>query len=256
MTGMLNYEYFVEYYHTIICIFALSFSILIFILYYHGVFYKVEVKTARPPFTKDTFVVYKFTQNYTESRDLLTEVQNIAPDFDSFSIYHENFYQTRSQVGSSVGVVLPENIEENLYRKLIQAGYKVAIFPAIDFAVVASFPYKNQYSLVIAVYRTYPRLKQYIKAYRLCAHPIMELYTKDTVFFIAPLSKQFDFYAEEAIPEYEESTSEEENEFSDDLEYSKSRYHHSSLKSQCYCDPFLHSSSCDRRKRALFKLVT
>lgn len=54
-------------------------------------------------------------------------------------------------------------MEENLYNKLMQAGFKVQVFPAIDFAVVAEFPYRNQYSLAIAVYRTYPLLKHYIK---------------------------------------------------------------------------------------------
>lgn len=66
-------------------------------------------------------------------------------------------------MGSSVGVVLAETMQESLYTKLIHAGYKIQIFPAIDFAVVAVFPYKNQYSLAIAVYRTYPLLKHYIK---------------------------------------------------------------------------------------------
>ncbi|GBM57520.1 hypothetical protein AVEN_137947-1 [Araneus ventricosus] len=160
--------------------------------------------------------------------------------------------QTRKQVGSSVGVIISDKMEENLYRKLIHAGFKVAVFPNIDYAVVSSFPLKNQYSLAVAVYRIYPRLKQYIKANRLCAHPIMELYTKDTVFFIAPLSKQFDFYAEEALPVYDGSSSEPEDEaIIDEYECSKCHYHQNALIKQCCCDPMLHSSSCDRRKRAL-----
>lgn len=75
------------------------------------------------------------------------------------------FKQTRSQVGSSVGVVLSEKMDESLYTRLIQAGFKIQIFPAVDYAVVSSFPYKNQYSLAIAVYRIYPMLKHYIKVH-------------------------------------------------------------------------------------------
>ncbi|GFS93488.1 uncharacterized protein NPIL_30412 [Nephila pilipes] len=222
------------------------------LLYYHGVFHKVVVKVTKPPFEKEIFVVYKFTQNYTASRYLLSEAQKLAPQLDSFSIYHEDLYQARKGVGSSVGVVLHDKMDEELYRKLTHAGFKMAVFPNIDYAVVTSFPNKNQYSLAVAVYRVYPRLKLYIKANRLCAHPIMELYTKDTVYFIAPLSKQFDFYAEEALPVYEETSSESENEaLVDELECSKCHNHQNALIKQCCCDPLLHSTSCDRRRRAL-----
>ncbi|XP_055937290.1 testis-expressed protein 264 homolog [Argiope bruennichi] len=248
---MLSYQHYVENFGTIFLGFGLFFAFVLFVLFYHGVFHKVEVKVTKPPFTKDVFVVYKFTQNYAASRYLLTEAQNLAPQLDSFSIYHEDFY-TRKQVGSSVGVMISDKMEENLYKKLIHAGFKVAVFPNIDYAVVSSFPLKNQYSLAVAVYRIYPRLKQYIKANRLCAHPIMELYTKDTVYFIAPLSKQFDFYAEEALPVYDGSSSEFEDEpVIDEYECSKCHYHQNALIKQCCCDPLLHSSSCDRRKRAL-----
>lgn len=60
-------------------------------LIYHGAFYSVEVKSTKPPFKGDIFVAYKFTQDYSKSRVLLNEAQSIAPDLDSFSIYHENF---------------------------------------------------------------------------------------------------------------------------------------------------------------------
>ncbi|XP_015903281.1 testis-expressed protein 264 homolog [Parasteatoda tepidariorum] len=251
----LTYENFIAYYNSILIGFACFFFIIIFVLYYHGIFHQVAVKVTRPPYANDLIVLYKFTQNYAKSRELLSEIQTIAPDSDSFSIYHEDFFQTRSQVGSSIGVVVSDSTEDDLCSKLIQAGYRVAVLPAIDYAVVSSFPYRNQYSLAVAVYRVYPRLKQYLKNYRLCAHPIMELYTKNQVFFIAPLSKQFDFYADEAIPEYEDSSSEGEEELERDHPSStlkcRKQCYQKSLKDHCYCDPMLHSSSCDKRKRAL-----
>lgn len=83
----------------------------------------------------------------------------------------------------------------------------------------------------------------------------MELYSSDKVFFIAPLSKQFDFYADEAIPEYEPSSSEEEVEVEVENEPIPSkyftRYQKQQVRNCTYCDPLLHSSSCDRCKRAL-----
>ncbi|GIY71011.1 uncharacterized protein CDAR_263771 [Caerostris darwini] len=247
---MLSYEHYVEYLNTVLLGFGVFFVLIILILFYHGVFYKIEVKVTKPPFTKDVFVVYKFTHN--DSSSLLTELRGLAPELNSFSIYHEDFSQSRKQIGSSVGVMVLDKMEESLYRKLILAGYKDAFFPNIDYAVMSTFPFRNQYCLTVAVYRVYPKLKEYIKANRLCAHPIMELYTKDTVYFIAPLSKQFDFYAAEALPLYESSSSEpEDDSLIDEYECSKCHYHQNALIRQCCCDPLLHSSSCDRRKRAL-----
>lgn len=89
---MLTYVEISEYFNIACCSFACFFATLMLILFYHGVFYKVVVKATKPPFTKDLYVVYKFTLNYTESRNLLAEVQTIAPHLDSFSIYHEAFY--------------------------------------------------------------------------------------------------------------------------------------------------------------------
>ncbi|PRD19644.1 UNVERIFIED_CONTAM: Testis-expressed protein [Trichonephila clavipes] len=160
--GMLSYENYGEYFNIIFLGFGCFFAFIMTLLYYHGVFHKVEVKVTKPPFEKEIFVMYKFTQNYTASRYLLSEAQELAPQLNSFSIYHEDLY-ARKGVGSSVGVVLDDKMDEGLYRKLTHAGFKMAIFPNIDYAVVTSFPYKNQYSLSVAVYRTYPRLKLYIK---------------------------------------------------------------------------------------------
>lgn len=83
----------------------------------------------------------------------------------------------------------------------------------------------------------------------------MELYSKDKVFFVAPLSKQFDFYAKEAIPEYEPSTTEEEEEEDDYIYYNEIHSKHyqkrQAYENCSYCDPLLHSSSCEKCKRAL-----
>lgn len=88
---MITFEYLSQYYYTISFCFALIFFSVVMLLIYHGAFYKIVVKATKPPFENDIFVAYKFTQDYSQSRLLLTEAQNIAPDLDSFSIYHENF---------------------------------------------------------------------------------------------------------------------------------------------------------------------
>lgn len=88
---MLTYEDIFHYYYIIAFVFSFIFLSVVLLLIYHGAFYKVEVKSMRPPYGSDLYVAYKFTQNYSKSRMLLTEAQTIAPHLDSFSIYHENF---------------------------------------------------------------------------------------------------------------------------------------------------------------------
>lgn len=89
---MLTYEAIFQYYYIIAFCFCCVFLSVVLLLIYHGAFHKVQVKATKPPFKNDILVAYKFTQDYSQSRVLLTEAQIIAPELDSFSIYHENFF--------------------------------------------------------------------------------------------------------------------------------------------------------------------
>ena len=95
---MITFESLSQYYYTISFCFAFIFFSVVLLLFYHGAFYKIEVKATKPPFKSDIFVAYKFTQDYSESRILLSEAQNIAPSLDSFSIYHENFVVSNMEI--------------------------------------------------------------------------------------------------------------------------------------------------------------
>ena len=47
--------------------------------------------------------------------------------------------------------------------------------------ISATFPLKTRLSLYIAIFRVYPRLREYISAKGLCAYPAIEFYSQDQI---------------------------------------------------------------------------
>jgi len=63
----------------------------------------------------------------------------------------------------------------------------------------------------MAIFRVYPKLKEYITSRSLCAYPAIEIYTSKSIEFIMPLSKQEEYF----VPEFcEEQVSIATTEFS------------------------------------------
>lgn len=65
-----------------------------------------------------------------------------------------------------VGAILSEDgseIDELVQHKLVQCGYKVAKLPSVTYAVNTTFPYRSALSILIAVWRVYPRMHNYVK---------------------------------------------------------------------------------------------
>ena len=92
----------------------------------------------------------------------------------------------------AVGVVLATDDQEmdpvDLER-MLEKGYKVSVFPKQQFAVVASFPLRTSLSLYVAIFRVYPKLRDYIAAMSLCAYPAIEISDHQNMHFMMPLSR-------------------------------------------------------------------
>lgn len=84
---------------------------------------------------------------------------------------------------------------------LIEAGYKLAVLPKQQFAVVSSFPLRTALSLYVAIFRVYPRLRKYIADTGLCAYPAIEICDGATMHFMMPLSRQEEFFVSEFCEE-------------------------------------------------------
>uniref|UniRef100_A0A9L0ICV6 RAD54 like 2 n=1 Tax=Equus asinus TaxID=9793 RepID=A0A9L0ICV6_EQUAS len=104
----------------------------------------------------------------------------------------------------AVGSILSEGEESpspeliHLYQKF---GFKVFSFPAPSHVVTATFPYTTTLSIWLATRRVHPALDAYIKERKLCAHPRLEIYQQDQIYFMCPLARQGDFY----VPEMKET---------------------------------------------------
>jgi hypothetical protein len=63
----------------------------------------------------------------------------------------------------------------------MSAGYKIAHFPRPNYCVMVNFPFKTMLSIYIAIFRVYPKLKDYIFSNGLCAYPAIEIYSTQLI---------------------------------------------------------------------------
>ena len=150
--------------------------------------------------------------------ELTGDLARIIPDNSSDSLktigfYYDDPLETReSRLRYVVGVIFPEEGQEewtgdkitSLRDGLLAKEYKLTTLPKIDHVVYTTFPFRSSLSIVIAVKRVYPIIRAYISRHNLCAHPALEVYTPDLIYFILPLSKQDHFYLFDSDDEEEE----------------------------------------------------
>ncbi|RWS22981.1 testis-expressed sequence 264 protein-like protein, partial [Leptotrombidium deliense] len=179
-------------------------------LIFFGLFYEIEVKAGHTPIQVNgrRFAFKSFVGPYSEAGSAFTELFALLasklPEFidDSLTtigVYYDdpNTVEDMNHCKYIVGVLMPN--EDNalfaqIERLLSDKEYKFATLPTIDHVVHTSFPYRGALSIIIAMRRVYPMLKQFITEHNLCAHPAIEFYRGDQIYFILPLAKQDQFY--------------------------------------------------------------
>lgn len=171
---------------------------------YSGIFSEVVVSAGLPPIGNIT-VAYKFQVGpYGDCGRLFTEGCSISPKLCSIAVYYDNPHTVDPEkCRYLVGRILSEGEEkpsEQVLRMFQKYGFKIFNFPAPSHVVMATFPYTTPLSIHLAVNRVHPSLDTYIKERKLCAHPRMEIYKGDQIYFICPLARQGDFY----VPEMKE----------------------------------------------------
>uniref|UniRef100_A0A8C0RGI8 Testis expressed 264, ER-phagy receptor n=2 Tax=Canis lupus familiaris TaxID=9615 RepID=A0A8C0RGI8_CANLF len=148
---------------------------------YSGLLAGVTVSAGSPPIRNVT-VAYKFHIGpYSETGRLFTESCSVSPKLRSIAIYYDNPH-----------VVPPEKCRCAVGSILSEAPSHV---------VTTTFPYTSTLSIWLATRRVHPALDAYIKERKLCAHPRLEIYQQDQIYFMCPLARQGDFY----VPEVKET---------------------------------------------------
>nr|KAG5697111.1 hypothetical protein BaRGS_002027 [Batillaria attramentaria] len=166
----------------------------------------VDVGAGHPPLGA-AVIAYKFGRGpYKEVGPLFTEVCTIAPDNKCLGIYYDDPKKVEAnRLRRAVGCVLAEGdekVDENMRHKFEKEGFKIISLPYVENAVCTKFPYISIFSIFIAVSKVYPKLGVYIEEHKLCAHPFLEIYDGKMIRFMAPLSKQQEFYVPESLKRY------------------------------------------------------
>ncbi|KAK4299762.1 hypothetical protein Pmani_027981 [Petrolisthes manimaculis] len=195
------------------------FITIIGLLVHSGIFEPVEVRTCKPDIG-EVYIAYQFARGpYKESGALFTQIHTLLPDYRTVGVYYDNPKMKQPQkLRYIVGIILAENgsrVDPDHRKLLEENGYRFATFPAIDHAVQASFPYKSTISIVVAIMKVYPALREYVETRSLCAWPFLEVYDckSGKIIFIGPLAQQDDFCVPEVQPNED---NDEENDFDDD----------------------------------------
>ncbi|XP_038054377.1 testis-expressed protein 264-like [Patiria miniata] len=172
-----------------------------YLLVYSGLFHSIDIGTKKSPISK-IHVAYKFARgSYSDGGPLWTEVSKAAPNLRCFAVYYDDPKTNPApSLRYIVGTILSEGdnqADAELETQLVNQGFKIADFPEVSNMVQTTFPYVTTLSIYIAVYRVYAALSDYLTANDLCAYPFIELYADGLIHFLAPLSKQKDFYVPE-----------------------------------------------------------
>ncbi|XP_069721666.1 testis-expressed protein 264 [Phaenicophaeus curvirostris] len=171
---------------------------------YSGLFTEVVVSAGSPPVGSIT-LAYKFRVGpYGESGQLFTDGCSISSKLYSIGVYYDNPHTVSPEkCRFAIGRILSEGDakpSEEQIKRFQKYGFKIFSFPAPSHVVMATFPFTTPLSIHLAVNRVHPALDTYIKERKLCAHPRIEIYKEDRIYFVCPLARQGDFY----VPEMKE----------------------------------------------------
>ena len=91
-----------------------------------------------------------------------------------FGLYYDNPQEVdKAKLRSIVGCIVEGKSVEDL--KKVGNKYGVEEYPSSK-SVVAEFPYKGKMSIIIGIFKVYPKLGSYIEEHKYTQTPIMELY--------------------------------------------------------------------------------
>ncbi|ELU09699.1 hypothetical protein CAPTEDRAFT_179110 [Capitella teleta] len=192
----------------IVILSVLLLGTIIVAVIYSGLLYNIQVRTGTPPI-KNFKGVYKFGRGpYSDSGAIFSDVVSISPKSKTFGVYYDDPKAVESKdLRWAVGCVTAEgkdSPDDDLVKSFTDKGFKEISFPAVANVVKTEFPYRSPLSIFIGVFRVYPQLSAFVKERSLCAHPMIEIYSNDTIHYMSPLCMQDDFYVPEASSEFSE----------------------------------------------------
>ncbi len=164
-------------------------AIIILALSYYGLFAKIEIGNKE---TGPFWLVYeKHIGDYSKTGAIMDKVFNELLNDESikttrgFGLYYDNPKNVEEEkLRSIVGCILEDSDEDKV--PFLEKRYNVKKFPQSD-SIVAQFPFKGMLSILVGVFKVYPKLGEYIERNNYPKTPIMELYdiTNEQITYIA-----------------------------------------------------------------------
>ena len=183
---------------------GLLFCLLLTIFLYFafsGLFTPITVSTLEPDTGPITLAYKTLVGPYKEAGELYTESYCLLPHRRQLGIYYDDPEGTPpAELRCAVGPVLAQGgeapVKEEM-EKMRENGFRIVHLPDPSYVVTATFPFATTFSIYLAIYRVYPKLRDYIAERRLCAYPALELYSDSSIVFMLPLSRQDEFFVAE-----------------------------------------------------------
>ena len=172
-------------------------TVLVYLLY-SGLLFSVEVSTSETLYGPLTFAYKTHIGAYKNVGEIFTESFCLLPDREQLGIYYDDPQGVSPDLlRAAVGPILAKGKEKPdpaEMEKMTKEGFKIAHLPKPSFVVTSTFPFRTTLSIFLAIFKVYPKLRDYIAERNLCAYPAMEIYTDNAIVFMMPLSRQDDFF--------------------------------------------------------------
>ena len=167
-------------------------------LVYSGLLFSVKVSTSETQYGPMTFAYKTHIGPYKNVGEIFTESFCLLPDNEQLGIYYDDPQGVSPDLlRAAVGPILAKGKDKpdpGQMEKLIKEGFKIAHLPKPSYVVTSSFPFRSTLSIFLAIFKVYPKLRDYIAERNLCAYPALEVYTDNSIIFLMPLSRQDDFF--------------------------------------------------------------
>ncbi|KAK6480639.1 testis-expressed protein 264-like [Huso huso] len=174
------------------------------VVLYSGLFTEVIIRTGSSPI-KNITIAYKFKQgSYKDSGAVFTESCSIGPKLSSIGVYYDDPKQESVLLTWCRWLGLSACSPCIFYSSAVMARL------VVGFKTFYSLYLSVQHILLLPLFGVFKRAISYkillffpssLKERKLCAHPFLELYRGDLIYYICPLARQGDFY----VPEMRET---------------------------------------------------
>jgi|WetSurMetagenome_2_1015567.scaffolds.fasta_scaffold159152_3 DNA gyrase inhibitor GyrI len=182
---------------TVIVIVGILAAIAAGALSFYGLFAPVNIQEKEiGPFV---FVMEPHVGPYKDVGPLIDEMEkNLKDDGIETSmglgIYYDDPKVTAEEKTRSILGRIIENADRSREME-IEKKFKVGELPQTNYLVV-EFPFKGLPSIVIGIYRVYPKLAKYMKTHEMSKIPVIEIYAPKAqkMFYVVPTSLNQHFF--------------------------------------------------------------